>query len=87
MYERAAAAAAVVLTAGLLVAGCSSGASYDDKVSACEKAIKAGDADGASTPAPCQKISADDYGTLRVRHLVDNNGQVDLSKLFDTPAP
>jgi hypothetical protein len=92
MHARYAATLAAALLIGGLV-GCSSQPTQDEIATACVKALKArGDGD-TGKPKDCEGLTEDNYTTLvmsQVLHdtgAVDDDGNVDVSKLLNTDAP
>lgn len=77
------------LAASLLLTGCSSSESYNDKTDHCAKAIKDRPDGDKAKPKACAGVTADDYDTLNLGNLltssglVDDNGNVDMNKLID----
>lgn len=88
-----AATATLLLAAGLALAGCSSGPSYNEKAHRCSQAIAARPDGDKAKPKACNAVKAGDYDTLNVSHaidqsgLLDSNGNIDVSKLTDAPTP
>ncbi|MFF4903087.1 hypothetical protein [Streptomyces sp. NPDC001068] len=82
---------AAVLLAGLAVAGCSAGPSYNETVENCRAAlVKQYREGGKGKPTECDGVKQDDYDVLVLNaamgHLgwTDSDGDFDENKMLDS---
>lgn len=74
----------VLIAAGLALAGCSSGPSYNETVKECRAALAAQyKANGHGKPSECDGVKKDDYDALVVSAAMGNLGWTDSDGNFD----